>query len=190
MSWRHDCRGHDRSCGDDDLRWPNQPFHRATSHAQMLALSFCCDRVNLIAKLGFHIPKGYTYFAMAFSFSSKCSSQARKRNGPARPVIAFFPAVECVGRVLRFLLVDSGCLWRLPSGWKCVCRRSSPPGFMRPSLLRFRLKVDIGNLQASIAYGTCQWNSSPTRYPNMASPAARGLISFPRRFWRHAAKRE
>jgi hypothetical protein len=43
-------------------------FRRAPSHDQVLALRFLLlIGVNLVAEgVGFHIPKGYTYFAMAF----------------------------------------------------------------------------------------------------------------------------
>jgi len=56
---------------------------------KMLALSFLLlIGVNLIGEgLGFHIPKGYTYFAMGFSLGVEMLNlwvRKRKRLGPAR----------------------------------------------------------------------------------------------------------
>jgi predicted tellurium resistance membrane protein TerC len=55
---------------------------------KMLALSFLLlIGVNLIGEaLGFHIPKGYTYFAMGFSLGVEMLNLwvgKRKRSGPA-----------------------------------------------------------------------------------------------------------
>src|ERR1041385_2778589 len=56
---------------------------------KMLALSFLIlIGVNLIGEgLGFHIPKGYTYFAMGFSFAVEMlnlRTRKRRRSSPAR----------------------------------------------------------------------------------------------------------
>ena len=53
----------------------------------MLALSFLLlIGVNLIGEgLGFHIPKGYTYFAMGFAvFVEMLNLKLRKRSTPVR----------------------------------------------------------------------------------------------------------
>ncbi len=54
---------------------------------KMLALSFLLlIGVNLIGEgLGFHIPKGYTYFAMAFSvFVELLNLKLRKKSAPVK----------------------------------------------------------------------------------------------------------
>jgi len=56
---------------------------------KMLALSFLLlIGVNLIAEgLGFHIPRGYTYFAMAFSlFVEMLNLKIRSRKSAQRPL--------------------------------------------------------------------------------------------------------
>ncbi len=62
---------------------------------KMLALSFLLlIGVNLVAEgLGFYIPKGYTYFAMGFSFFVEMLNQ-RLREGAEKPVQLRQPYVE------------------------------------------------------------------------------------------------
>ena len=62
-------------------------FVERHSTIKMLALSFLLlIGVNLIAEgLGFHIPRGYTYFAMAFSLFVEMLNLKMRSRKPARP---------------------------------------------------------------------------------------------------------
>jgi predicted tellurium resistance membrane protein TerC len=66
---------------------------------KMLALSFLLlIGVNLIAEgLGFHIPRGYTYFAMAFSLFVEMLNlkiRSRKAASPARQSRRLHKAID------------------------------------------------------------------------------------------------
>jgi predicted tellurium resistance membrane protein TerC len=68
--------------------WPISRFIDRHPTMKMLALSFLfLIGVNLIGEgVGFHIPKGYTYFAMGFSLLVEMLNlkvRKRKRTGPA-----------------------------------------------------------------------------------------------------------